>query len=321
MVDWKKALELDSSRKIVGGSQAALRNAIRGGADLRIYTEFRHNEHIDTSSNSRELIKETAEFRCTYLLDDRWVAGFMTLRQPVELPNEFGNRVSMSLFLYNEDGRQAVARPFLDGQPRPGALGPGPIDDHSKMPKYHQFDSWDNGTNAPSHNFIYDFEVFRYYVNDEWREVYANDAHGRAVSGSIDALDEAFSAGKDIKAGITGLCGDMQGAEMPGEPSPVRRAGHPLPSAPADRERTMLNEAFIQLHSCYYYTDQKLFVGATQPLVRVQPAIPLAYKSGNWDFGWAIVRTDGHGALRTVDPYTLRTRDTTGRFAVRWFAR
>jgi hypothetical protein len=101
MPDWTSALELDTNRRVISGSSEALANAIRQGADLRIYTEFRHNEHIDVTSTNDDLIREVAEFRETLLVDDRWTAGFMTLRQPVELPDAFGARPSMSLFLYN----------------------------------------------------------------------------------------------------------------------------------------------------------------------------------------------------------------------------
>ena len=95
---WKCALELDSKRQLVTGSTEALCLAIRNGADMRIYTEFYHNEHIDTNSVNTELIKEVADFRITYLLDDRWVAGIINLRQPIETPIGFGPRPSMSFF-------------------------------------------------------------------------------------------------------------------------------------------------------------------------------------------------------------------------------
>jgi len=111
---WKNVLELDSQRDIVGVSQSTLSDAIRRGADLRIYTEFHHNEHIDVESNSNELIEEVSEFGVTYLIDNRWSAGVMSLRQPIELPTGFGARPSMSFFLYNQDGQQAIARPYLD---------------------------------------------------------------------------------------------------------------------------------------------------------------------------------------------------------------
>ena len=114
---------------MVSGSTDALAAAIRRGADLRIYTEFRHSEHIDTKSTNRELIKEVADFRITYLLEDRWVAGVINLRQPIELPNGFGPRPSMSFFLYNQNADQAIARPYLDGGPATGQMGPAPLDD------------------------------------------------------------------------------------------------------------------------------------------------------------------------------------------------
>ena len=134
-------LTLSADRTIRGGSFAALADAIRRAADLRIATEFRHNEHIDTTSDDSQLVREVAEFRVTYLLEDRWSAGIMTLRQPVDLPDGFGPRPSMSFFLYNQDGQQAIARPYLDGAPPDGALGPAPLDDHSDMPRYHQHDN------------------------------------------------------------------------------------------------------------------------------------------------------------------------------------
>lgn len=108
-------LELDMQRNVIGGSTKALKNAIKNGADLRIYTEFRHNEHIDTSSDNNQLIREVSDFPATYVIDDKWVAAMMTLRQPVTLPDRFGERPSMSFFMYNQDGLQACARPYLDG--------------------------------------------------------------------------------------------------------------------------------------------------------------------------------------------------------------
>ena len=55
--------------------------------------------------------------------------------------------------------------------------------------------------------------------------------------------------------------------------------------------------------------------------MRVRPAIPLAYGSGGWDFGWLIPRTDGFVARSLVDPYTLKFHKSDGRYAIRWFVR
>lgn len=297
--NWTTALALNAKREPISGSADGLAAAIRRGADLRIYTEFRHNEHIDTKSDNPELIQEAADFRVTYLLDNRWVAGIMSLRQPVDLPDGFGPRPSMSYFLYNQNGQQAVARPHLDGAPPSGEPRPSPVDDHSAMPKYHQHDNWDSATNAPSSNFIYDFNTYRFCVSDDWEEVLSHTADGEVVSGSIDALAEQFARGREFKVGIEGLCADL--ADDPA-------------SAPA-------HEVFAHIGPGYYYTGRKLFLAETHPLVRVRPAIPLAYSSRGWDFGWLMPRTDGFVARWLVDPYTLKFHKSDGRYAIRWFVR
>jgi hypothetical protein len=290
-------LTLNGDRSLRAGSYAALADAIRRGADLRIATAFRHNEHIDPGSDSAELVQEVAEFRVTYLIDDSWSAGIMTLRQPVELPEGFGPRPSMSCFLYNQDGTQAIARPYLDGAPAPGEIGPSPLDDHSAMPRYHQYDSWDAGTNAPSSNFVYDFDHYSFLVDDRWHELLSHAADGTPLSGSVADLADAFAQGRPVKLGISGLCADL--AE---------------PHAAAPR-----HELFIHAGSCYYYTERRLFMTGTHPLVRVRPAIPLAYRSRGWDFGWLMARTDGQVARWLCDPYTLTFQKSVGQYAIRWF--
>ena len=52
---WKAVYELDSARAPIAGSSLDLASAIRRGADLRVYSAFRHNEHIDLSSSCSEL--------------------------------------------------------------------------------------------------------------------------------------------------------------------------------------------------------------------------------------------------------------------------
>lgn len=295
---WNCVLQLDSKRQVTTGSAEALAAAIRRGADLRIGTSFHHNEHIDTASQSRELIQEVAEFRTTYLLDNRWTAALMTLRQPIALPDQFGPRPSMSFFLYNQDGRQAIARPYLDGGPAKAKFGAATPKPDPSMPKYHQFDSWDPESNAPSHNFVYDFEVFRYLVRDDWQEVLSHAPDGRVVAGSARALADAFYQGREVKVAIRNLCADLAGKKEPLE-----------------------HEVFVQTGSCYYYTEQQLFIAGTHPTVRIQPAIPLSYSSRNWDFGWLMARSDGMVRRSLVDPYTLSFRQSRVQCALRWFVR
>jgi len=296
---WHCAVALDSQHNVTAGSNAALADAIRRGADLQVQTEFIHDEHIDTSSDSNELIREVAEFRTTYLLEDRAVAGIMTLRQPISLPDSFGPRPSMSFFMYNQDGQQAVARPFLDGPPAMGTPGASPLDDHSDMPKYHQQDSFDAVTNAPSSNFVYDFNVFRYLVRDDWHELLSHHADGSVVSGSVDALGDAFTQGCELKVAIRGICADLSEDAAPSRD----------------------HELFVQIDSAYYYTAQKLFIAGTHPTVRVKPAVPLRYTSKGWDLGWLMPRSDGYCARLLNDPYTLKFHRSNGHYAMRWFAR
>tara|TARA_Y100000588_G_scaffold384704_1_gene476555 strand:+ start:5400 stop:6371 length:972 start_codon:yes stop_codon:yes gene_type:complete len=297
LLNWTCELKLDSDRRLVSGSEQALANAIRNGSDLRIRTEFVHNEHIDINSDSTERVREVAEFGVTYLIEDRWVAGIMNLRQPVALPDGFGPRPSMSFFLYNQDGNQAIARPHLDGVPTTGTVGTSTPQDHVDMPKFHQIDAWDGETNAPSTNFVYDFEEFEYYVCNSWEEVLSHDADGCVQSGSIDDLGAAFSDGCAVKIAVRGLCSDLNEAEV------------------------LDHEVFIEIGSCYYYLDRKLFIGGSHPVARVAPGIPMVYRSNEWDFGWLVSRTDGHVVYRRCDPYSLAFADRESRHAIRWFVR
>lgn len=292
---WTIALELDGNLSVKTGAKAVLQAAVRNGADLRIYTEFRHNEHIEPGSGNSEIVREVSDFRVTYLVEDRWAAGIMNLRMPITPPDGFGPRPSMSFFLYNEDGRQAIARPYFDG--KPAAVGPGPSrpGDHSNMPKYHEYDSWDADTNAPSSNFTYDFEVFRYFVRDEWNEVLSHDADGRVTAGTLANLVEAFCRGAEIKVGIRGLCGDLGG--------------------------DLDHEVFVHAGPGYYSTERQIFCAGTQPVVRVSPDIPMRYGSRNWDFGWLMPRTDGMVARWLCDPYSLAFRKSEAHYSLRWFVR
>lgn len=294
---WKPVLELNSERKIISGSEKSMADAVRNAADLRILTEFIHGEHIEPASDSTELIREVSEFAVTYLLKDYWTAGIMSLRQPISLPAGFGGISSMSFFMYNQDGRQAIARPYLDGIPRRGAFGPSPFEQPADMPKYHMLDNYDAETNAPSHNFIYDFEIYRYCVKDSWTEALSHDEKGAILAGSLKDLVDAFSAGCDIKIGIKNLCSDLADSA----------------------DQVVEHEVFVKTGWSYYYTEQKLFMTGSHPVVRCTPDVPMSYKSRGWDFGWLMVRSDGLLFYRRCDPYTLTFSDIEQRHPVRWF--
>ena len=305
MNTWESVLELASDRRVTNGSHESLREAIGGGADLRIYTEFRYNEHIDQSSDNPELVTEVSDFRVTYLIERHcWAAGIMSQRMPIEPPNGFGPRPSMSFFMYNEDGQQAIARPYLDGQALADTSRLGLDSQHgfSDMSKYHQFDCWDVQSNAPSNNFIYDFEVYRFWIRNDWQEALSHAADGRVLDGSLDALIEAFSAGREIKVAIGGLCDDLF-------------------EESTESGARLYHEVFVHTGPGYYCTQRRLFTAGTQPVVRVRPAIPMRYTSRGWDFGWLMPRSDGFLALWLCDPYTLKFHKTEKRCPMRWFVR
>ncbi len=264
---------------------------------MRVGTAFRHNEHIDPNSDRDELIREVMDFRITYLIEDHWVAGIENLRVPVALPDGFGPRESMSFFLYNQDGHQAIARPFLDERPATGQPGISPVNEWLSMPKYHELDSFDAETNAPSSNFVYDFEYFRFMVRSGWNEVLSHDADGTVIRGDVSDLADAFVSGAEVKVAVRGLCDDLAGGD----------------TAAID------HEVFIHVGACYYYTQQQLFLASANPVVRTRPSIPLGYRSQGWDFGWLMPRTDGHVARWLCDPYTLKFRRDAQRHAMRWF--
>jgi hypothetical protein len=237
-----------------------------------------------------------AEFHVTYLVDRRWCAGVMSQRQPVSLPSGFGPRSSLSFFLYNQNGQQAIARPHLDGQQATGDPDRASIDDHPQMPKLHTQDAWDRDTNAPSQNFVYDFDRYRFAVSDSWQEVLSHDATGAVRDGSIEELATAFADGCAVKIGIADV-----GADLAEEP--------------------LSHELFIETGSNYYYTHQRLFIAGSHPLVRIRPGIPMRYGSQAWDFGWLLLRTDGHVVYRRCDPYSLAFDDRPLRCDLRWFVR
>jgi hypothetical protein len=297
---WLAALTLASDRTVTGGSQQALAAAIGRGADLRVYTEFRFEEHIvpggDGDATHDGIVREVIDFRETILLGGRQVAGVTTLRQALFPPFGFNGDPRMSFFMYQGDGRQACANVLFGDVPsqiRPGVRGDLPTP--SDMPKMSPEVVYDIGTAGPSRNFVYDMDVYRFFVRDEWEELLAHDADGRVERGSIEAIEQAQVAGREIKVGIRGLAADLGAGPE--------------------------HEVFTLIGSGFFHTGMRLYDALTHPLVRIAPAIPLEYRSNGWDVAWVFLRTDGGATVRRLHPYTRQFSDHPGRFACRWFAR
>ena len=211
----------------------------------------------------------------------------MSLRMPIDPPEGFGPRPSMSFFMYNQDGQQAIARPYLDGPPAAGPLGPSPLDDlqpHAQVSPAGQLGRRHQCAQQQLHLRFQSVSLSR--LRQLGRSLLA---HGRRRGqvGSREALVEAFLQGREIKVGIRGLCADLA------EDSNAATPDHTV---------------FVQTGPGYYCTDRKLFCAGTQPVIRVRPAIPMRYTSGGWDFGWLMPRSDGFVACWLCDPYTLRFR-------------
>ena len=201
----------------------------------------------------------------------------------------------MSFFMYNCNGQQAIARPFLDGKGVIPVTDTGHGCDESK---YHEISRFGDDTIAPCSNFIHDFYAYKFMVQDGWEEVLSHDENGSVLSGSAKALDEASNCGYEIKVAIDGICNGLWG-----------------------EEKQMPHQLFIKTGPHYYYDETGYMVVETRPFVRCKPAIPMEYGDKNWDFGWAIVRSDGHVAGLFYDPYTLKPQKTYSRHAMRWFVR
>jgi hypothetical protein len=303
---WTTALELRPDRSVSAGSKDALVAALARGADLRMYTEFVFEEHIEPGWTGdpglRGPIREVIDFRETIVVDGRHSAGMTTLRQPLHPPFGFnGTDPKMAFFFYTSDGDQARANVLLGGaaaagEPGTRVVNPTPAD----MPKMSPEEAFDLDTLGPSRNFVYDMETYRYVVRDDWEELLAHDSDGTVVRGSVDAIEEAQIAGRELKVAIRGL-----GAEL------ARSVGLP----------DLDHEVISHLGSGFFHIGPRLYNALTHPIVRLAPAIPLRYRTGGWDVVWVHQRTDGQATVRRLDPYTHAWTDTRARFGARWFAR
>lgn len=298
--DWTCVQELDANRHPVTGSDRAVSEAVARGADLRVYTEWRFEEHVAPDLNRPAetdecgLMQEVIDFRQTIFVEPSYAVGVTTLRQAI-LPIAGFNPQGvprMSFFMYDVQGRQRCANVLLDDNAAPAEAGNVRImpmrDD---MPLMSEVELHDENTKAPSTNFIYRMERYRYFVRDDWREVLAHDATGEVASGSFEALHTAHHAGCDLKVAIRNLAGGDT------------------------------HEIISPVGTSWVHTTRAALESLTHPLVRVRGATPLKYSSGNWDVAWIFVSTTGKATVRRLDPYRRVFVDEATQLACRWFAR
>lgn len=293
MVKKTCVLKLNEKREIVGGSVEQLSAAVRRGADVQCYTTFDYAEHMGVPQSHEGLVHEMMSFSTVYWLEGGHIAGIQTTRYPANSSLGFLDLPSLSFFLNNENGQHGVARLFLDG--RRGA----PRQARSDSEKYKVLDAWDDVTPCPSENFTYDFGEYAWWADDCWQELLSHDATGLVIHGSLQDLRDAFHSGARLKVAVRDLCAGLAAAE----------------------EVPISHEVFVELHSLYNHHDSGFLGGESQPLVRVSPGVPLKYRSGNWNCGWILPRTDGMVYQVVLDPYTRKFAYAEGRFSIRWFAR
>jgi len=292
MRNWTCAYQLDKQRNPSAGSSDDLLAALRRGADLRIYTTFDWLDHMGAELPDQGLVEETIDLRVVYLLDEKWVAALTALRYPANAGLGFGTDPSLSFFMYNQSGQFGIARPYFENAATPRA-----VPDFGA--NYHMIDHADYDTASPSHNAIYEFNTFRWLVADDWMEMLAHDAEGNVTAGSLDALNGAFRNGCSIKVAVQNLCRDLT----------------------PDGQPALEHAVLVELGSLYNHIECGFLSGESLPLVRIAPAIPLRYETGNWNFGWILPRTDGVVFHLVVDPYSRAVRQYSDRYAMSWFAR
>ena len=290
---WVCAYELDRRRERVTGETTDLAAAVRRGADVRIYTSFDWLDHMGPEHPDQGEVEETIDLRVVYLLQDGWVAALTPLRYPADAGLGFGREPSLSFFMYNQSGQFGIARPYFD---RSLARSELPLE-FGRC--YHLIDWHDRGTCSPSHNAVYEFNCYRWLVRDDWREVLSHDASGEVVSGSLQALVEAFRMGSSVKVAVRDLCKHL-----------IEPGG-----------QAVEHEVFVELGSMYLHRERGFHAGESLPLVRIAPSVPLRYSSSNWNFGWILPRTDGQVFHLNVDPCSRAITRSSDRYALRWFVR
>jgi hypothetical protein len=97
------------------------------------------------------------------------------------------------------------AQPSLLGDPGGGSFDP------IGTGRVRYLDAYDSQTNAPSQNFIWHFDFFKWFTGGGWVEVLAVEASGEVLSGSLEVLAAASGQGCEVKIAIGGCCDDLSG--------------------------------------------------------------------------------------------------------------
>ena len=173
---------LDKDHKPVGGSVAAVVDAVRRGADLRRSSSFEERE--------AGLVEETGTLQTSWMIDDQHAGGLQTLRHPLDCGLGIRTQPSLSLWIFSAGARQRSAFVPIDGRPMDNASG--------------QWVSVDNTPYGESADHLVPSR-YRWWATDDWEEVCAHDEEGQASLADWEELKRAMDDGCRVKVGIRDL--------------------------------------------------------------------------------------------------------------------
>ena len=164
---WTLAFEQRTDLSTAHGSAAAVADALRRGADLRLYM-------------TTDRYEETLYFQQTYVrldgADDGGFAGLMSHHHSYTHRGGPAEQPYVSLFRYDTSGRYEHLKWMVDNR------------------------TLDEGQ-------AYAYGTYRWFVCGRWRLAYAHDAECNPTAGSLDDLRQAVRAGRTIRVGVEQLFG------------------------------------------------------------------------------------------------------------------
>jgi len=274
---WVELCRIGRDFQPIAGDVTAVAQALRRGADLRRFSTY--------SPQTIGLVEETMTLQTTWLFDNEHVGGLATLRQPVHCAVDFEFKPSLAYWIFNVTAPSGMAIVPLDGQPADAATG--------------------NWVRVVNHPFTKGADIewlsgqYRWWVRDDWREIYAHDEQGQTIQGSSQDIQRAANDGCALKVGIK----DLWSYLMP--------AGQEAPT----------HEVFLECSVQFAHIDKNFFGALTTPTFLVQPCKPLQFHGQAFAPGWLLVRTDGRICRQTLDPTTMQWQRSWTKHAIRWFAR
>ena len=166
----------------VGGSVAAVADAVRRGADLRRFSTY----HLAGTG----LVEETMTLQTTWVFDDRHVGGLQTLRHPVDAALGISMQPSLALWIFGVAAPQRSTFVPLNGTPMHNATG-----------KWVQVDN--DAYSAEEAEFVP--RLYQWWARSDWEQICVHDENGNPAQGNWREMRKAVNDGCILKVGIKNL--------------------------------------------------------------------------------------------------------------------